>query len=229
MDPLTMMLISGVAQAGIGLYQGYNSRRLAKKFDAQKKADYRDSLGPIQQNRALAERQMRQGLAPETRDLYKSQFASDSARTMRAATELSGGQSSSALSRILSFNAMKGAQNLAGMDAQARERGQMQLMGVNRDIAAVERAQIERKMRQEDMTQQQIAGLSQDAFKNVTGAFSGVAQGMMYDKYLNTLKPPGSNPTIQVPDIPNFPGIGAPEDNVDAPRLNMNTRNSYWE
>ena len=187
MDPMTMLLISGAAQGLSGLYQGFNSRRLAQRFDAQKKADFRESLGPIQQNKAMAERQMRQGLAPETRDLYKSQFASDSARTLRAATEMSRGQGSSALSRILAFNNMQGAQNLASMDAQAKERGQMQLMGVNRDIAAVERAQIERKMRQEDMTQQQIAGLSQDAYRNVTGALTGVAKGMTYDKYLTSL------------------------------------------
>ena len=43
-------------------------------------------------------------------------------------------------------------------------------------------------MQQEDMTQQQIAGLGQDAFKNVTGAASGVAQGAMYIDYLNSLK-----------------------------------------
>jgi hypothetical protein len=188
-DPITIALMtSGLLQGGMGIYQGINSRRLAKRFEAQEKADFRDSLGPIQQNRALAERQMRQGLAPETRDLYKSQFASDSARSLRAATELSGGQSSSALSRILSFNTMRGAQNLAGMDVQARERGQMQLMGVNRDIASVERAQIQRQMQQEDMTQQQIAGLSQDAFTNVTGAVTGTTQGLMQNEYLKYLK-----------------------------------------
>jgi len=188
LDPTTMLLISGGLQATMGLYQGINSRRLAKRFDAQEKADYRNSLEPIQQNKALAERQMSQGLAPETRNLYKSQFASDSARNLRAAAELSGGQTSSALGRIMSFNAIRGAQTLAGMDAQARERAQLQLMGINREISSTQRAQIQRQMQQEDMTQQQIAGLSQDAFKNVTGAASGVAKGAMDIDYLNYLK-----------------------------------------
>jgi uncharacterized protein YdgA (DUF945 family) len=186
MDPMTALLISGLTQAGMGIYQGINSQRLAKRFDAQEKADFRNSLGAIRENKSLAERQMRQGLAPETKSLYKSQFASDNAKNLRAASEISGGQMSSALGRILALNTLRGGQTLASMDAQARERGQMQMMGVNRDIAAVERAQIQRQMQQEDMTQQQIAGLRQDAVKNVTGAISGYAKGKMYNEYLQS-------------------------------------------
>jgi hypothetical protein len=129
---------------------------------------------------------MNTGLNQESRNLFKSQFASDNARNLRAASEVGGGQASSVLGRILSLNTLKGAQSLSSMDAQARERGQMQLMGVNRDIAAVERAQIERNMRREDMTEQSIAGLRQDAVKNVTGAVSGYAKGKMYNEYLQS-------------------------------------------
>lgn len=202
MDPMTMLLISGAVEAGMGLYQGINAKRLGERFDAQKKADYRESLAPIQENRQLAEKQMRTGLNQETRNLYKSQFASDNARNIRAISEM-GGQTSSVVGRILGLNTLRGAQTLSSMDAQAKERGQMQLMGVNREIAGVQRAQLQREMGREDMTMQQIAGLRQDSLKNVSGAFSGVAQGAMYNEYLKNLS--GAGVDKKMPEsLPNF-------------------------
>lgn len=199
MDPMTLMLIAGLIQGGLGIYQGINSKRLGDRFKAQEKADFRDSLGPIEENKALAEKQMREGLPFATRELYKTQFASDNLRNLRAAREMSGGRLNSVLGRLFALNQNRAAQNLASMDAQARERAQMQLMGVNRDIAAIERAQIQRQMQQEDMTQQQIAGLSQDAMQNVTGAVKGVAQGAMYDQYIDSLSGTTTN-TKKAPD-----------------------------
>jgi hypothetical protein len=179
--------VGAALQLGLGAYQFLNTQRLKNEFEQQKKASFKDALGPIQENKMMFERQYRQGLSPEARNVYQSQMAGDMTRSLRAAEEISGGQSSAALSRMLSVNMAKGAQNLALMDQQARERAMVGLAGANREIASAEQMDLQRKMRMEDMTMQQIAGLGQDALKNVSGAIGAVPKGLSNLAYIQAL------------------------------------------
>lgn len=178
---------AAIGQLGLGIYQQYNTARLKKQFEAQEKASYMKSAAQINENKRLYEQQMRQGLSPEARNIYENQMASDAARGMRAAQELSGGQSSSALSRLFSLDRIKGAQNLALMDQQARERALVGVASTNRELASLEQMDQRRKMQQEDMTMQQIAGLGQDARQNIFGAIGAVPTGLSNLAYIQAL------------------------------------------
>lgn len=179
--------VAALGQIGLGIYQSINARRLKKQFEAQEKASYMKAAGQINENKRLYEQQMRQGLSPEARNIYENQMASDAARGMRAAQELSGGQSSSALSRMFSLDRIKGAQNLALMDQQARERALVGVASTNRELASLEQMDQRRKMQQEDMTMQQIAGLGQDARQNIFGAIGAVPTGLSNLAYIQAL------------------------------------------
>lgn len=179
--------VGALLQAGYGIYQGINAARLKKQFDAQEKASFLKTLAPINENKAMYERQMKQGLSPEARSLYQSQFASDAARGIRTAQELSGGQSSSALARMFSLDRVKGAQNLALMDQQARERAMVGVASTNREISSVQQMEQRRKMQMEDATMQQIAGLRQDSVANVAGALGSIPTGLSNLAYMQAL------------------------------------------
>lgn len=187
--------VGAIAQAGLGVYQMYNQKRLADRFDKQEKATFAQSLNPLNENKDIYERQARQGLSTEAEALARSNAASQSAGQFRAASELSGGQLGSALGRIGAMNTTQLGLSLGVQDQQARERAQAGIAGVNREISQVQRMDIQRKQRMEDMTMQQIAGLRQDSMQNISGAVGGFTKGLSNLAYIQQLEGSENNPS----------------------------------
>jgi hypothetical protein len=165
----------------------FNQKRLANKFDRQKKATFAESLSPIQENKRMYEMQEKRGLDQESVALARSNAASQSAGQIRAASELSGGQLSSALGRIGAMNTTQLGLSLGVQDQQARERARVGIASTNREISQVQRMDIQRKQRMEDMTMQQIGGLRQDAMQNIGGALGSIPAGLSNLAYIQAL------------------------------------------
>lgn len=179
--------LGALAQVGLGIYQMQNQKRLREQFDKQQKAMFSDSLSPIQENKSMYERQERRGLNPEAVALARGTAAGQMASQFRSATDLAGGQLGSALGRIGAMNVNQLGLSLGAQDQQARERARVGIASANREISQVERMDIQRKQRMEDMTMQQIAGLRQDAMQNIGGALGAIPSGLSNLAYINAL------------------------------------------
>jgi hypothetical protein len=179
--------LGALGQVGLGIYQMRNQKRLQERFDKQQKAMFSQSLKPIQENKGIYERQERMGLNPEAIALAKGTAAGQSASQFRAATDLAGGQLGSALGRIGAMNTNQLGLSLGAQDQQARERARVGIASANREISQVERMDIQRKQRMEDMTMQQIAGLRQDAMQNIGGALGAIPSGLSNLAYIKAL------------------------------------------
>lgn len=179
--------LGALAQVGFGIYQGINAKRLQQKFDAQEKATFAQSLGPLNENRSMFQRQMQQGLSPQARALATQTAAGQQASQFRQINDISGGQMGSALGRLGALNTNQLGLNLALQDQQARERAMQGIASVNREVSQVQRMDIQRKQRMEDMAMQQIAGLRQDALQNISGAVGSIPTGLSNLAYIQAL------------------------------------------
>jgi hypothetical protein len=200
------VIIAG-AQAAYGIYRGIKAQQGLDKLASQKKARYMDSAGPIEQNRQLAMKQMQQGLAPTTRAVAEQTFAGQRAAQYRQATDLSGGQLSSAIGRLGALGNANFALNLAQQSQSATERGQGLLMNANQQISGLQQKDVANDIYQRQQMEQAYGMAKQQAFQDVLGAGMGLAQmnmaqsnadadrQMYRDYYMNGKNALGAAPT----------------------------------
>jgi hypothetical protein len=206
MDPFTIAML---AQLGISGFQGIKAMTDAKSFEGQKQPSYRENSQELEQNRFLAERQMKQGMSPEAKALASNTFNTQQAGAYRAATENSGGQLSNAISRMGALNNVNFGLNLGAQDQAARERGQSAYMGVNQQLQGERDKDTGIAAQNYAQTRQNIQGMSQYALQNFGNAVSGYAAGAQNDKYLNYLM--GKNTTPTTPTTPIVPEVNLPK------------------
>lgn len=193
-------LVSAGLQAGYGIYQAANAANMLNKLSKQRKARYMDAAGPIQQNRQLGMKQMQQGLSPVTRAVAEQTFAGQRASQYRQATDLSGGQLSSAIGRIGALGNTNLALNLAQQSQLATERGQGLLMNANQQISGLQRADVQQDISYRERVESNLGMAKQQGIQNVLGAVGGFAQSQMYGKYLDSLGG-AKTPTAETPSM----------------------------
>ena len=176
MDPMT---IATLAQAGYGLYRGIKAQQGLRALQKQRMPSLMESMGPLQENRRLYEQQFRQGLTPATRTLAQQQFAGSQAGQQRAAMDLSGGQMSSALSRLGAANTGQFALGLAAQNEAAQRQGMAGLVGMNQAISGLQRADAAQRLAQRQQMEQAYGTAMQQGFQDVLGAAGGYAMGQM--------------------------------------------------
>ena len=173
------MTIAMLAQAGYGLYRGIKAQQGLRALQKQRMPSLMESMGPLQENRRLYEQQFRQGLTPATRTLAQQQFAGSQAGQQRAAMDLSGGQMSSALSRLGAANTGQFALGLAAQNEAAQRQGMAGLVGANQSISGLQRADAAQRLAQRQQMEQAYGTAMQQGFQDVLGAAGGYAMGQM--------------------------------------------------
>lgn len=174
MDPLTIATIA--AQTGYGLYQTFKAQQGLRALQKQRMPSLMDSAGPLQESRRLYEQQFRQGLTPATRTMAQQQFAAGQLGTQRAAMDLSGGQMSSALSRMNAANTGQFALGLGAQNEAAQRAGMAGIVNMNQAISGLQRADIAQRLAQRQQMEQAYGLAMQQGAQNILGGISGIAQ-----------------------------------------------------
>lgn len=177
-------IIAG-AQAVYGIYRGVKAQQGLNALASQRTARYMDAAGPIEQNRAMGMKQMQQGLSPVTRAVAEQTFAGQRAGQYRQATDLSGGQLSSAIGRIGALGNTNLALNLAQQSQSATERGQGLLMNANQQISGLQQRDVANDIYQRQQMQQAYGQAKQQGFQDVLGAGMGLAKMNMAQKNID--------------------------------------------
>jgi len=176
MDPMTIAML---AQAGYGLYRGIKAQQGLRALQKQRMPSLMEAMGPLQENRRLYEQQFRQGLTPATRNLAQQQFAATQLGQQRAAADLSGGQMSSALSRLGALNTGQFALGLGAQNEAAQRAGMVGMIGANQSISGLQRADAAQRLQQRLQMEQAYGQAMQQGFQDVLGAAGGFAKSQM--------------------------------------------------
>ena len=179
LNPMIISMIAQGVQAGYGLYRGIKAQQGLRALQKQRMPSLMEAMGPLQESRRLYEQQYRQGLTPATRNLAQQQFAAGQAALRRAATDLSGGQLSSALSRM---NAAQTGQFALGLGAQneaAQRAGMAGMVNMNQAISGLQRADAAQRLQQRLQMEQAYGQAMQQGFQDVLGAAGGFAKSQM--------------------------------------------------
>jgi len=190
MDPFTLSLIG---QAGYGLYQAVSGSGKLKKLGKEPKARYMDAASGIQENKALGEQMYKTGMTGSAEAVADQAAAAQTAGMTRQATELSGGQLSSAIGRIGASNLYQLGLGKANLEQAAKERGMGIMMGANRELSALQRADVGQDISYRERTETALGTAIQQGGMNMLGALGGYAQGKQYQDYLDYLKGAGTS------------------------------------
>lgn len=172
-DPMTTAMI---AQGAYGAYRAFKAQQGQRALQKQRMPSYMDAVGPLQESLRLYEQQFRQGLTPATRTLAQQQFAAGQLGQQRAAMDLSGGQMSSALSRMNAANTGQFALGLGAQNEAAQRAGMAGMVNMNQAISGLQRADIAQRLAQRQQMEQAYGTAMQQGFADVLGAASGFAQ-----------------------------------------------------
>ncbi len=177
MDPFTIAAMA--AQAGYGLYRGIKAQRGLRALQKQRMPSLMEAMGPLEESRRLYQQQYRQGLTPATRNLAQQQFAATQLGQQRAASDLSGGQMSSALSRLGALNTGQFALGLGAQNEAAQRAGMAGMVNMNQAISGLQRADAAQRLQQRLQMEQAYGQAMQQGFQDVLGAASGLATAQM--------------------------------------------------
>ena len=177
--PLLIPAIASGLQAGYGAYQTITAQNRINQLAKQRRASYLDTLAPISESQRMYEQQYRQGLTPATRTLAQQQFAGTQAGQQRAAMDLSGGQMSSALSRLGAANTGQFALGLAAQNEAAQRAGMAGLVNMNLQEANVRRQQVAQDIAYRDAMERNYGAAKQQGAMNILGAAQGLGTAGM--------------------------------------------------
>jgi hypothetical protein len=145
----------------------------------ERKAEYIDAAAPIQENRQLGLAQERRGLSPIALATAKEGFGQARAGSYRAATDTSGGQLSSAISRMGASSNAQFGMGLAAQSQAASERGQAIRMGANQQLSGLQQRQVAEDISDYNRRQQAFGQGVQDAVYSGMGALEGYTTSKM--------------------------------------------------
>jgi hypothetical protein len=208
MGPLAIPAIQAGLELGYNIYRGIKSDKGIKALASQRRSQYMDAAGPLQQNLAMANRQYTQGLSPQAEALARGTTANQTAGQFRAATDLGGGQLGSALGRIGAFNTNQLGLQLGSMDQSARERGAQQMMGINQQLSSLQQRDIGQNI-SDRLNKEQGYGLAkQQSIMGGLNALSGFGQAALYQNIYGGDKPGIDNNNYS--DYSDYDGQGDP-------------------
>lgn len=200
MDPITLMLLSAGTQAAMGGFQMLKSQRELNKLKKLPKPSLLENkaLSPFTQNVMMARDQMQRGLNPATMRIAEESAARAGASQYRQATELSGGQLGSAISRLGSMGRYQTATNLAQMDIAERGRGRSALMQANSVLGSIYQQDAQQRINQRLNLEQNLGTAKQQGRQNIAGAAGSLGQYAMYDAGMMSGGTGKSNPRVNV-------------------------------
>jgi hypothetical protein len=176
MDPLT---IAAIAQAGYGIYRNIKATLGINKMAMERKPTFMDAAGPLYQNKQLGMLQYQRGLSPSAVALGEQQFGGARAGQYRMATEMSGGQLGSALSRMGASNSAQFGLGMAAQGQSASERGLGMVMGANQQISGLQSRQVGAEMDNYNQRQQAFGQAKKESGQDVLGAVGGYQMGKL--------------------------------------------------
>lgn len=183
MDPLTLMLLSAGTQTALGGYQMIKSQSQLNKMKRTPVPSLLEpqALSPFTQNINLAKQQYQMGLNPTTRAIAEQNAASTAASQYRQATDISGGQLSSAIGRIGNLGQYQTASNLAQMDIAERAKGRSALMQANSVLGSIYQQDVQQRLNRRMQLEQNLGLAKQQGRQNIAGAVGSLGQYAMYD------------------------------------------------
>jgi hypothetical protein len=171
-------VLAGV-QLGTSIYRGVKSAQGLTGMKGERRAEFMDAADPIQENRRLGLAQQARGLSPVATAVAKEGFAQGRAGSYRAATDLSGGQLSNAISRMGASSNAQFGMGLAAQSQAASERGLGMRMGANQQLSSLQQADVRDKQSNYDRRQVAFGQGVQDAIYSGVGALEGYATSKM--------------------------------------------------
>jgi hypothetical protein len=171
-------ILAGV-QLGTSIYRGIKSAQGLIGMKGERRAEFMDAAAPIEENRRLGMAQQARGLSPVATAVAKEGFAQGRAGSYRAATDLSGGQLSSAISRMGASSNAQFGMGLAAQSQAASERGLGMRMGANQQLSSLQQADVRDKQSNYDRRQAAFGQGVQDAIYSGVGALEGYATSKM--------------------------------------------------
>jgi len=180
LDPLSVGLSLG--EMGYNIYGAIKASQKIKEVNQTREAKFMDAADPLLQSRRLYEKQYRTGMGIDSRNLAEQNFASSQLSNQRAITDMSGGQMSSALSRMASVNNANFALGLAGQNDAIRRQGLAGMASENRAISSLQQSQVQRDIGKRDTLLREYGQAKQDRIGSVFSGALGIAeQGMAMD------------------------------------------------
>jgi len=176
---MALPAILAAVQLGTSIYRGVKGAQGLAAMKGERKAEYMDAASPIQQNRQIGLAQERRGLSPIALATAKEGFAQARAGSYRAATDMSGGQLSNAISRMGALSNAQFGMGLAGQSQAASERGQAIRMGANQQISGLQQRQVAEDISDYNRRQQAFGQAVQDSIYSGLGALEGYATSKM--------------------------------------------------
>lgn len=113
------------------------------------------------------------GMSPEEYSSARQNMASAGATSFRQASALGGG--GGAIGRMMAYNQIRGAMDLASVDAQIKDRVQAQLGGVNSQISGLRQTQNTADYNLYQQKMQALGGALSSGLGNITGSLNQLA------------------------------------------------------
>lgn len=179
-DPMTMMALASVAQGVYGAVRGVKANQGLNELAGQPMDSYAKSAGdPLRENYRLSQMAYRQGMTPASLALAKNTFASSQASQLRNARELSGGQLSSSLGRMMSTNQGRFGLELAAQNEAIKRQGLAGMMQANLGLSGLMSQDVSQNLRYRMMQEQALGQAKQQAVGDIFGAATGYTKASL--------------------------------------------------
>lgn len=210
-------MILGAVQSGIALKKmnDLSKQGVPKIVDAS-------VMNPILENKSMLSQRAKFGMSPEEYSSARQNMASAGATSFRQASALGGG--GGAIGRMMAYNQIRGAMDLASVDAQIKDRVQAQLGGVNSQISGLRQTQNTADYNLYQQKMQALGGALSSGLGNITGSLNQLAtlqamKDIYGTKNTGIQTPVTVDPVVQATQTSSFiPGTNVPKV-IPAPNL----------
>ena len=219
MDPMTMMLISGFADAGVSAYRNIKAKKGLAELEKQRLPQYMDAAAGLQENKKMYGDMAKSGMGPGSLNLAKSTFAAGQSALTAAPA---GGQLRTQIGRLAGANAGGFANSLAAQNEGIRRQGMSGVAQANLGLSELQQRDIGVGLQRRFKAEEDYGQAIQDSRRQFMGAVTGGASGYMdyknlqedralaRDMYVPKQQTPGGfNPNLLVGPPGQFPLPGS--------------------
>lgn len=176
---IASLAIPAIAKGGYDIYRFITAQKNIKALKSKPTPRYMDNIAPLQENKRMYEQQFRVGMTPASRALATQNFASSQAGAIRAASEMSGGQMSNAISRMGSLGNANFALNLAAQNEAVQNQARSGIASSNLQIQSRQDRDTAQKYNELFDMKKQYGAAASEAAEGVLGAAGGYFMGKM--------------------------------------------------
>ena len=128
---IAALAIPALVKGGYDVFRMIESQKNLNALSQKPIPRFSENTSYLGENKNMYQKQFRQGMTPASRALATQNFASAELSNQRAANDMSGGQMSSALSRMAGANNANFALNLAAQNEQVQNQARSGLASTN--------------------------------------------------------------------------------------------------